>query len=256
MKKKNYYNLIFYGWIISCVLLFVSSISVLILSIVMDEASQTQELGIVVICILSFLIFLNFLLSDLIRKYDKKITSKLANKPICVKPTIARVYTFDKNVFHKNLESLNYELWQNEDIDIPVYIKVKRTKFLLSLLGLSEDKIIVMIFYEFDNLDKNIVKKIKDDKKEIILGLRKEYKRKTSLLIQIGSVVILEYSSDYFKKHITEYAAQYGREVIQDCYLLKEDNKVYVPRLLIEVDSMSLKRQLNKILNVHIRQRF
>ena len=120
MKKKNYYNLIFYGWIISCVLLFVSSISVLILSIVMDEASQTQELGIVVICILSFLIFLNFLLSDLIRKYDKKITSKLANKPICVKPTIARVYTFDKNVFHKNLESLNYELWQNEDIDIPV----------------------------------------------------------------------------------------------------------------------------------------
>ena len=235
------------------ILMIVDFFAIMIISIVIDEASQNENILVMVaVYIPPATIFLNFLLMNLANKYAKKIKVKWANRPIHVKPTIAKASTFDKNIFQENLKSLEYETWKGDDINIPVYIK--KNKFLYNFIG-RKDVITVMIFYEFPMLEQNIVNQIKTDKEKIILGLRKEFKKKRDLYIEIASVVTLEHSSEYFKKHITQFTAQYGNNIIQDCYLLKEDNKVYVPRLLVELDCISLKRLLNKVLNVHIRQR-
>lgn len=85
--------------------------------------------------------------------------------------------------------------------------------------------------------------------------MRDKYKRRVDLYIQIGTIIILDHSNEYFEKYINQYKGHYGNELILDYFLLKEKDAVYILQESDNFTSGKIKKQLNNILNIHVQNK-
>ncbi len=246
-KKRNYYNLIFYGLVVSYVLVFISLITVFTLFAVLDEADQTQELGFAIVGIGVFVLFLVFLFTNLAGKYQRKFTIKIIKK--CKSPIIIDANIHENELFQKKIETLGYQLWNDIELDVPIYIKRVKNSFL----GMISNDITIFILYENSELNRELLNKIKEDRKKIISKLRSEKLKEPYL--QLGTIVNLETSNDMLQSYISKTVPQLMNTSILECFLAKDNNKVYIPRIFMNESSCNgIKKILGNILNIQIKK--